>query len=195
VNRYAIIKKETGSAGRGGRQRKRKECKMERGWKMLGMVVIGFLMLVSGINADEFMRKSEKATQNDIVGTWRVAYQIVRPDIKTGSLFFAKFQLFRFEKSGKVANMATNDEIGEEEALSEMKKMAGKAKYTFVADGLLVIERSKNDFDNIVAYIVTEDMDKPMRDGAPVLKKGDMVFSYLDPRRKLYMQRFLRKIR
>jgi len=115
VNRYAIIKKETGSAGRGGRQRKRKECKMERGWKMLGMVVIGFFMLVSGINADEFMRKSEKATQND--------------------------------------------------------------------------------FDNIVAYIVTEDMDKPMRDGAPVLKKGDMVFSYLDPRRKLYMQRFLRKIR
>ena len=75
-----------------------------------------------------------------------------------------------------------------------LETMPRKTTYSFVSDGLLVINRSENDFDNIMISVITEDMTEPLRTGAPLLETGDLLLSYLDPDKKAYMQRYLRRV-
>jgi len=153
------------------------------------------LLLISAAGADEFRDKSVRAGKNAVVGTWRMIYQTVRPDIRADSLFFAPYQIYRFDENGSVGNVASDKEISPEKALSMLEKTPAKTRYVFVSEGLMLIRRSARDADLIAVYVMIRDMDVPVRRNAPVLKKGDLVFSYLDPRKRLYMQRFFRKVK
>jgi len=143
---------------------------------------------------NELAQKSKPATADNVVGTWKMAYQVVRPSVKTDSLFFAGFQIFEFFKDGYVKNLAASKDLDIEKTKMYLEAMPRKTTYSFAADGLLVINRSLNDFDNIMISVITDDITEPLRKGAPLLKKGDLILSYLDPDKKPYMQRYLRKI-
>lgn len=147
-----------------------------------------------GLCEVELEQKSKLATVSDVIGTWEMTYQVVGPSVKSDSMFFADYQVFKFFDDGYVKNLTATEQLDAEDIKMYLETIPRKTAYSFVADGLLEINRSQNDFDNIMISVITEDMMELLRDGAPLLKKGDLILSYLDPDKKLYMQRYLRRI-
>jgi hypothetical protein len=142
---------------------------------------------------DELRLKSKPANVRDVVGTWEMAYQAVRSDVSSDSLFFADYQVIKFLDDGYVKNVASTKALGASDVRMYLDKTPKKTTYSFFGDGMLVISRSQKDFDNIVVSIITENMKEPLREGAPLLKKGDLILAYFDPSKQVYMQRYLRK--
>jgi hypothetical protein len=123
-----------------------------------------------------------------------MTYQTVRPSIKNNSLFFADYQVFCFLNNGFAKNVASTAQLNSQDVKMYLQTMPEKTTYSFVADGLLIIERSQQDFDNIVISIITDNITEKLQADAPLLEKGDLILTYLDPNKKPYMQRYLRKI-
>ncbi len=158
---------------------------------ILGMVMLS-LLFCSVVHAEhELASTSRKANKMDIIGAWKMNYQIINPKMTKNSLFFANVQIFEFDADNFVKNIASNKNIKSNEIVKYLKAMRKTAKYSFVDDGLLEIKRSKGKFDNIVISIITADMKTAIRPGAPLMKRGDLILSYLDRNKKLYMQRIL----
>ncbi len=141
----------------------------------------------------ELVEKSRKANIQDIIGRWEMTYQVVRPTIMNDSLFFAKFQLFDISNDGFVKNLTSKNILNEEVIQNLFENMPVKTRYLFSADGFLNISRSDRDVDSIVISIIEKNLLTPLRKDAPILKKGNLILSYLDPDQKLYMQRYLRR--
>jgi len=76
-----------------------------------------------------------------------MTYQIVRSGINTNSPFFANFQILQFSEDSFVKNLTSTKEIFREEEKLYLDTMPNKTTFSFVADGLLIIERSEQDFD------------------------------------------------
>ncbi len=163
------------------------------GITLLALIIL--LVLSTDCQAKhELEYKSKKANKEDVLGAWEMTYQLVRPGLDTDSLFFADNQILKFAADGYVKNITSTKTITKEVAKVYLETMPKRTTFLFAGDGLLIIERSKEDLDNIVISIITKDMKKPLRDGAPVLKKGELLLSYIDSNKKLYMQRFFRRI-
>lgn len=143
---------------------------------------------------NELEQKAKAATASDVVGTWKMTYQVVGPPIKSDDLFFADYQIFEFFDDGYVKHVTSTKSLDVEDVKMYLETMPRQTTYSFVADGLLVIDRSQHDVDNIIISVITEDMIEPLRDGAPLLKKGNLILSYLNPNNQLYMQRYLKKV-
>jgi hypothetical protein len=167
---------------------------MRLGFKIISILLISFLFCSFACAQTDITQKSKKANKNSVLGLWRMTYQIVNPKIKNSSLFFAEYQVFNFDNDGYVKNVASKDKISAKDIKIFIETMPKKSTYSFIDDGLLVIKRSEKDADNIVISIITQDMQNPVRQGAPLMKKGDLILSYLDLNKQLYMQRFLRKL-
>ena len=138
--------------------------------------------------------RARKANKKDVLGTWRMTYQTVRPGMNTDSLFFADYQILQFSEDDYVKNLASIKRPDPEDVKMLLSAMPKTTTFSFVADGLLIVERSPQDISNIVISIITEDMGQPLRKGAPLLKKGELILSYLDPAKQLYMQRYFERI-
>lgn len=163
---------------------------------LLTLSLLVFLCSFGGGQVElELRQKSKLAAVSDVLGTWEMAYQVVRPSVKNDSLFFADYQFFRFFDNGYVLNLAMTKQLDNEDVRMYLETMPRGTTYSFVADGLLVINRSQNDFDNIMISVITEDMTEPLRSGTPLLKKGNLILSYLDADKKAYMQRYLKKVK
>ena len=143
---------------------------------------------------NELAEKSRKAKQSDLIGTWKMIYQTVSPLFRDKSLFFANHQIFEFSEDGYVKNIASNKKLERKEISSLLQRMPKSTVYGLVDGGLLIIERSKKDLDNIVISIAVDDFKKSLRFMAPLLRKGDMIVCYLDRKKNLYMQRYLRRL-
>ena len=141
------------------------------------------------------IQELRRANAKDVAGSWQMLYQRVDPAIKTGSLFFADFQVFQFLNNGYFKNIASTGSPEKAAVKIYLETMPQKTTYTFVADGLLVIDRSENDFDNIAISIAVLDMGRPLLPEAPLLKKGDLLLTYLDPQKKPYLHRYFRTIK
>lgn len=144
--------------------------------------------------ADELTQKSRLASANDMVGTWEMTWQTVRPSIKTDSLFFADYQILKFSEDGYVKNITSTKPFDMGQIKMYLELMPKKTTYSFISDGLLVINRSKYDSDNIMILLITEDITQSYSDKAPLLKKGNLVLHYFDPNKQLYMLRYFKKI-
>lgn len=147
------------------------------------------------VNA-ELRQKSVPAKASDVIGEWDMCYQTVHPSLKAQaewSPFFADNQFFRFFEDGHVSNITSTPKLDPKEMQMMIDAMPKNTTYKFIADGVLEINRSPIDHDNIMISVITADMAIPMQEGAPLLKKGDLILSYLDPNKQLYMQRYLRK--
>lgn len=156
-------------------------------------VLACFQGAVYGQTEVELQQKSVLAKASDVIGVWEMYYQVVRPSVKNESLFFSDYQFFKFFEDGYVVNIASTKKLDTKDVNMYINTMPKKTTYRFIADGLLEINRSQRDFDSIMISIITADMTAFLREGAPLLKKGDLILSYLDPDKKLYMQRYLRK--
>lgn len=162
---------------------------------ILVVTLVGVLLFsIPSYAQHELGYKSRKANKADVIGSWEMTHQLVRPGMNTNSLFFANFQILQFSEDGYVKNYASTKRSDSETVEMYLSTMPKQSTFSFVADGLLVIERSPQDFSNIAISIITENMDEPLRKNSPLLKKGDLILSYLDPRKQLYMQRYFRKI-
>jgi len=142
---------------------------------------------------NELAQSSKKANKNDVLGRWVMFYQILSPPIKNDSPFFSAFQIFDFLDDNFLKTVTSTKALTDEEINVYLEKMPKRVRFTFMADGLLVIARSKRDIDNIVISIITKNMQSPLRAGEPMLQKGDLILTYLTPDKKPYMQRFLRR--
>ena len=129
-----------------------------------------------------------------MIGNWQMIYQTVSPLFKDKSLFFANYQIFQFFEDGYVKNVASKKRLQREDISSLLERLPKSTAYSFVDDGQLIIERSNKNFDNMVVSIAVDDLEKALRSGAPLLKKGDLVVSYFDGNKNLYMQRYLRRL-
>lgn len=163
-------------------------------FRILGVVLIFFLFCPVVHAEHELSHTSRKANQSDIIGLWKMSYQIINPKMTNNSLFFANFQVFDFDENNFVKNIASKKNLKDIEISQYFESMSKTVEYSFTDDGLLEIKRSKRDFDNIVISIITTDMKTALRDGAPLMKKGDLIMTYLDQHKQLYMQRFLSRM-
>ncbi len=163
--------------------------------KKILLIFICFLFACNVCKAeDELSEKSRKAKQSDLVGTWKMIYQTVSPLFRDKSLFFADYQIFEFSADGYVKNIASKKKLERKKIISLLQRMPKSTVYGFADKGVLIVERSKKDLDNIVILIVEDDFKKSLRFMAPLLKTGDLVLSYLDRNENLYMQRYLRRL-
>ena len=163
--------------------------------KLFSLLLIVLCFVNISFAQNELVIKSSKANINDILGTWEMFYQIVDPQIKTDSLYFADYQLFKFFEDGYVKNFTSTKKIEYKNDKIYLESAPKKTTFSFVAEGLLIIERSRQDFDNIAISIIAEDLEYPLRKDAPLLKKGDLILSYIiikGQERRVYMQRYLR---
>ena len=163
--------------------------------KKVILFCILFLCACNVCNAQsELDEKSRKAKQSDMIGTWTMTYQTVSPLFRDNSLFFANYQIFQFSEDGYVKNIASNkrQETGKINFL--LQKIPQGSIYSFVGEGRVIIKRSKKDVDNILVSIAVDDFKKILRSRAPLLNKGEIIVSYLDPKDNLYMQRYLSRI-
>ncbi|MCG2711783.1 MAG: hypothetical protein L6416_05625 [Candidatus Omnitrophica bacterium] len=143
---------------------------------------------------NEFTEKSRKAKQSDLIGTWQMYYQSVSPLFLDKSLFFATYQIFEFCEDGCFKNFASKKKPKLEKINSLLQSIPRSTVYSFSGEGLLVIERSRKDFDNIIVSIAVDDFQNALRYMAPLLKKGDLIVSYRDLDKNMYMQRYLRRL-
>ncbi|MFH1093638.1 MAG: hypothetical protein V1739_05745 [Candidatus Omnitrophota bacterium] len=164
---------------------------------MKKIILIFSCFLLAGnicLAQNELTEKTRKAKQSDMTGTWMMIYQTVSPLFIDKSLFFASYQIFDFSENGYVKNIASNNKLEKKKINSLFQRMPQGTVYGFMDEGLLIIERSKKDSDNIAIFIAVADFKKNLRSGAPLLKKGDLIFSYLDDKKNLFMQRYLRRM-
>jgi len=163
--------------------------------KKILLIFTCFLLACNVCKAEnEFTEKARKARPSDLIGTWKMIYQTVSPLFKDKSLFFANYQIFEFSSDGYVKNISSNRKLERKKIVSLLKSMPKSSVYGFVNEGMLIIEHSKKDLDNLVIYIAEDDFKKSLRSMAPLLRKGDLIVSYLDRNKNLYMQRYLRRL-
>lgn len=157
--------------------------------------LLGLWVLSTNAGIEEEMaKKSKKATRADVLGTWEMIHQDMRPGLNTNSMFFAQHQILQFREDDFASHITSNKPLEPGTVKALLETMPRKTTYKFVADGYLVIIRSEKDGDNIMAAVITDDVTLPLRKDAPLLKKDTLLFSYLDQNRQLYMQRYFRKI-
>ncbi len=159
-------------------------------------IVFTFFLLVCNIcfAQDELAAKSRKARKSDLIGTWQMIYQTVSPLFKDKSDFFADYQVFEFFEDGYVKNIASKKRIERQKISFLLQRMPKSNVYYFTGDGLILMQRNQKDFDNIAISIAEDDFKKPLRSMAPLLKAGDLIVSYLDSKKIMYMQRYLRRL-
>lgn len=71
--------------------------------------------------------------------------------------------------------------------------MPKQTTFSFLKEGVLEVKRLPQDQDFMIISKMIEDMTGSLEPGAPVLKKGQLILSYLTPSNKLYMHRYLEK--
>ena len=152
----------------------------------------------SGLNLPvaetEVQRNSRKATVRDIWGTWDMIWQRPLSGVVPDSLFFAPFQRFEFARDSYVRVLASNKPI-DAAAVKVWESAPKSALFLFEEPGILRIRRAEKDQDFIFTSVVTNDFVQPLRVGAPLLVTGDLLLSYLTPEKKLYLQRYLRRVK
>lgn len=139
--------------------------------------------------------KSQKANKNDIIGAWQMVYQTISPIFYDDSLSLAGFQVYEFLENGTFKNISSRKSLKDVEVVSFLQRIPNTEKYKFIDNGLLVLENSRRDFKYIQVELVIENYSNKQRPAAPILKKGDLIFSYMDRKRNVYMQRYFRKIK
>ena len=168
--------------------------KINKIFLLAALLSVGIYSFAWGQGETELGSKSRLAAAGDVIGAWEMTYQVVRASIKSDSLFFADNQYFKFFKDGYVINLTLTKKIDIEDVKVYMDTTPKKTNYRFIANGLLEVNRTQNDFDNIMISVITEDMVGLLQKEAPALKKDDLILSYLDSNKKPYMQRYLRKL-
>lgn len=143
----------------------------------------------------EFRQKAKFAQKEDILGTWQMVYQVIQPEYRSDSLFFSNYQMWEFSDDGFVKNIASTKPQKLAETLSAFTTMPKKTAFSFTKKGYMVIKRSYKDTDTIIISLMNQDMAKSIRPNAPVLEEGDLILSYLGPENRVYMQRFLRRVK
>lgn len=170
---------------------------MTKMWAFL--LISGFFIASPCFANEELAAKSRLAISQDVLGEWHLVYQVVSPNVSQDSLFFSKHQQWFFSPDGYVKNVAADEKhaarVPDESELSiALQTLPKRTRFKFLKEGWLMIERSPTDTDWIAVSIMIGDMETSLRRGAPLLKKGDLVFSYLTPENQPYMQRFLRRV-
>ena len=131
---------------------------------------------------------------DDLIGTWEMYYQMVRPMQRDDAPLPTGSQYFEFSESGQVKNVISLKPLTPEEIKVRMKKEPGGTRYTIEGGGIVNVIRSSEDRDNIMISVVRKDLDEPMSEGTPLLKKGDLVLTYRDSLKRPYMRRYFRKV-
>jgi len=142
-------------------------------------------------------RSSDKfkiATGEDILGIWRMTYQTVSPLFKDKSSFYQNFQIIEFSRDGYFKNIPSKKFINEDRVKGLLKEIPKSTTYSFINNGVVLIQGSRNNFMKIMISIANEDLDEPIRQKAPLIKKGELVVSYVDANNNMYMQRYFKRI-
>lgn len=147
----------------------------------------------------EMDKKAKLAVKKDIIGQWRMIYQLVNSDMKRKvPRLFEEHQVFEFRKDGSVKNISWEHPFDDTQAralLEQSWTRPVKSKYSFLNAGQLVLERSPQDIDRIMISLITEDMIEPLRPGAPLLKKDELILTYILPNNEPYLQRVLERMK
>jgi len=149
---------------------------------------------VSPARADEEKKARPVIGADDLTGTWEMFYQKVRPMRGDDAPLPTGHQYFEFSENGRVKNIVSLDPLTPEEIKVQLKKEPGKTRYAIEGGGVINIIRSGEDRDNIMISVVMKDLDEPLGEGAPLLKKGDLVLTYRDFLKRPYMRRYFRKV-
>jgi len=136
-----------------------------------------------------------KAEQSDIIGIWKMSFQMAYPQATSKSLFFADFQVFEFSLDNMVKNISSPTDLPMKQIRDQLADMEKRVQYAFIEPGIIEIKRSNKITNSIIISVITKDMQSPVRLKAPVMKKGDLILSYIDGNKQMFMQRFLTKLK
>jgi hypothetical protein len=164
-------------------------------FKFSGIFLILLLCYNIVYAQDMTAAQDKKANKSDIVGMWKMNYQMVNQQAADKSLFFADFQIFDFSDDGFFRNISSYSDMSVKEIQNQFKAMPKTVKYSFVEPGILELKMSEKAADTIIISVITKDMKSAVRLKAPIMKKGDLIFSYLDVNKQLYLQRFLTRLK
>lgn len=171
---------------------------------ILGMLLVAGISLAwiaqgQAAAEKEIDGKSKPAVQEDIVGQWRMIYQLVNPGVKKRSPnFFVDHQVFEFRQDGSIKNISWSkpfDDARAKTMLEESWEQPIRTKYAFIDAGYLVVERSEQDQDRIIISRITKDLLEPLRPGAPLLRKDELILTYILRDNEPYMQRVLQRMK
>ena len=146
------------------------------------------------LGQSELKNKTREAEKSDLIGIWKMTYQTVSPLFRDKSLFYADYQIFKFSEDDYVKNIALRKRIDPDKILSRLRRLPDKSIFFFSEPGLVTIKHSKADFEYIFVAIAENDFENRLRQRAPLLKKGDLIASYIDSKRNMYMQRYLSRV-
>ena len=154
---------------------------------------ISLAFLANTALADNALKeKSRPAETKDVIGVWEMYYQTHKDVSARNTLFFAPHQRFEFHEDGYVKNLASTKPF-DPIILATLSKAPKSTRFNFVKPGVLTITRSVNDGDRIIVSVIIKDMESSLTPGAPLLKSGDLILSYLTPQKQLYMQRYFKR--
>lgn len=163
--------------------------------RIFSVFLILLLCCNIGHAQNKIAEQDKKANQSDIVGTWKMNYQMVNQRLADKSLFFADFQVFDFSIDNFFRNISARNDIPLKEIKNQFKTMPKTIGYRFIEPGILELIISEKVTDTIVISVITNDMKSAVRLKAPIMKKGDLIVSYLDANKQVYMQRFLTRLK
>jgi len=192
-------------------------------WWVGGIVVVVIVLILVAVMTSYFIYKKEKvqpvvpspesanttvvdtlekytrpASTGDIEGKWEMIYQHNGEIIPENSPYIFPYQRFHFLSNGYVKVVASETPL-DQVALVLWEHGPESTKYEFLKPGVLSITGEMGDKTSILAGVVTEDFPEALSADAPILKKGDLVFSYIASKEKsgvpsYYLLRYLRKI-
>lgn len=164
--------------------------------KRLIALLIIFLSLSSWVWAEEteLKKKSAPASPLDVIGQWEMIWQKNGGMIKDSDPYVFSHQRFEFFSDGYYKNIASDKPL-DAAALVVWKAAPKTTKYGFLSPGLLLLTGAGGDKTVIVATVVLDDFVTGLKPDAPLLKQGDLLLSYLTPDKKVYLQRYLRRVR
>ena len=158
------------------------------------MKILITLMAIFVINiahgSEELAEKTSVANQADLIGVWRMVSQQLPKNVDPASLFFAPYQIFHFAEDGKVRNFASDKGFSDADIDLYLKTAPALNKYK-AEGGLLSTVSPDGKTTSIVVSKVDKDFLDAVYPGGPKLEKGMLIFSYIQPNKKVYLRRYL----
>jgi len=167
--------------------------------KVIGLIIFIVVILIviiglSKISGDKDGLIVRPIIKEDLIGVWGQIDFITDRKFQDNDSFFAKYQRFHFFEDGFVKQMGTTYPFNEDEMSAIIFETYPKTlKFEFVNnDGLFKIITPNNPQpQTILGVYFTESQ---IIDSQLTVQKGDLMFSYLDPKGDIYLQRFLRRV-
>ena len=137
-----------------------------------------FLTLVMSTFQNQVLAENEPyrpCAQEDVLGTWIMAHQIINAKVDTHDPFYFKYQRYVFEEDKTMKHLTSNQPLTQKERDLEENTPAHRT-YSVAADGSMILKKqNSSDVETMTCSYITDE--KP---NTPVITphKGDILLTF-----------------